>query len=308
MVRSIPIKLLVSIAIAALVAVALVGQLRSNETAIPQNANSQPSAADLAWLKQRLRRPAEPAPKPGQAQVLLIWRAPEDAARVRPVIDLVDHPEGVRGVYGMDVADSDALAMKLNVESLRQSLPTGGAWLIALDRDSRKLGATPLITPATVQESFELAEGQKVTLDGSDDPYLNKPAPDFTIPVQGGGTFHLAAQKGHKILFTFYCGCDYCKAMARELAVIQRNPEFKDVKVYGITHMTPFAVQNFKNLTGQPFIALDENHESTAMLYNSVTCPRVWYVGPDGKVKYYSRLREDPAVVGKALMDTLKTS
>ena len=308
MVRPIPVKLIVAVALIAGMVVMAFSMTHGPGSG--GSATADLSSEDRAWLRERLARPKMPLPKPRQPEVLLLWEAPIDAPKVRPVVSLVDHPEGVQGVYGMDVANSDAIGIPLHIENLARSLPTRGAWIVVLDRYGRKTGATPIISPDTVRQAFALAQGKRTDLEGSDDPYLNHDAPDFTTTSQGGVPFHLSAQKGRKVLLTFYCGCDYCRRMAMALAAEQKEPEFKGVQTYAVTHMTNFRAMQFSTETGQKFTPINEMRQGDghgiAEMYNSVVCPRVWYIGADGKVKYYSRERQDAGEVIRGLVATLK--
>src|SRR6185312_8008827 len=110
---------------------------------------------------------------------ILLWRDPMDASKVRPVASLVDHPEGLNGVYGTDVSDTDPLGTKLDLEQVRATLPVPGAWIVVRDKAGVVLGETPVLTAANIHKAFQMAAGAAVKFLDSEDPYLDKEAPQF---------------------------------------------------------------------------------------------------------------------------------
>ncbi|MDQ2731439.1 MAG: peroxiredoxin family protein [Armatimonadota bacterium] len=298
--RPVPIKLIFMITVFALVLVAAGNALRQSGPIGKTTPGSDLSADDQAWLKDRLARPAPALPKTEQPQVLLLWREPTDAAKVRPIVSLVDHPEGLNGVYGMDVTSSDKLALPLRFNELMEGQPISGAWLVALDGIGHVIGSTPVMTKPMVDLAFQMAQGKPVQFPGSEDPYLGKVAPDFSTTTQSGKPFNLSAMKGHKLVVTFYCGCDRCREMSNNLAVAQKTPALKGIPFFSVTHMLPARSKEFFGQTGELSTPLNEvaaAGKGIAARYDSKTCPRVWYIGADGRVQYYSRLGENPNIV-----------
>lgn len=298
--RPVPIKLIFMLTVFALVLVAAGNALRHGGAIEPNATGSDLSASDQAWLTERLARPASAPPKPEQPQVLLLWREPTDAAKVRPILPLVDHPEGLNGVYGMDVTNTDKLKLQLRYNELMQGQPVAGAWIVALDGLGHLLGSTPILTKPMVDMAFQMAQGKPVHFPDSEDPYMGKAAPDFSTTTQGGKPFKLSAMRGHKVVLTFYCGCDRCREMSDDLAAAQKTPALKGVPFFAVTHMLPARAKQFFGQTGEVSTALNEVPEANkgiAAKYDSKTCPRVWYIGPDGRVQYYSRLGENASIV-----------
>jgi peroxiredoxin len=304
--RPIPLKLIVELALVAIVIIAAVGAVRQNLDAAP-GPGTNLSDSDRAWLKERLARGAAPAPPHGMPQVLLLWREPMDAGTVRPLLPLVDHPEGLDGVYGWDATSGDRDTRALNLASITASLPANGSWLVVLDKYGHQIGLTALLNKDTINKAFEMARGLPVQFTDTIDPYINKPAPDFTTTTQDGNKpFTLSKQKGQKILLLFYCGCSKCQALGRVLGPAERSTIFNGVHVYVVTHMTPFHAKEFARQTGQTYMSLNETKAGIAGLYDSRTCPRVWFIGTDGRVRFYSRLAEDPMSVMGALATALQ--
>ena len=155
----------------ALVVAALMVVAAMNAYQDPQATKAGPkvemSARDKAWLRTRLARPTPPPPKPGQIEVLLVWRSDPDGPKARPIVPLVDHPEGVHGVYGMDVTSSDANAKLLRYQDLSTSLSPPGAYLVVVDRLGHPIANTPVLTKVTVQQAFEIGEGKRTSFDYS---------------------------------------------------------------------------------------------------------------------------------------------
>lgn len=295
-------KSAIGIVLFAIAMVAAIGAFRG--PAVPEPGALTPT--DQVWLKQRLARGPVPAPKPGKPQVLLLWRSPTDAPKVRQVANLVMQTSA--DVYGMDVLTADPLFRQIQAAKILGTLPAPGAWLVVLDKTGRQLGSTPIVNRNTIAAAFQLARGKKLArpLGEDADPWVNQPAPDFTTKTSDGRPFKLSAMKGHKLVLTFYCGCSKCEGMAAMLAALQATPAFKDVQFYNVTHMTARRSGEFSRQTGQKYVTLTETAHGIARLYDSITCPRVWYISPDGIVRYDSYTGEDPADVKTALEKAIR--
>jgi hypothetical protein len=136
------------------------------------------SASDQSWFQQRKARPSPPGPKAHQPEVLLLWRGRLDVHRVRPLVPLVDYPQGLDGVYGMDVTSTDHLAGPLQYGQLMTGQSISAAWLVVVDGQGRQLGSTPELTPKTIALAFRMARGEKVFFPGEVGAPVGPPSTD----------------------------------------------------------------------------------------------------------------------------------
>jgi hypothetical protein len=224
---------------------------------------------------------------------------------VRGLLPLVDHPEGLDGVYGADVIEEarDPLFAPLFVSDIMGRLPASGAWIYVQDSTRHRVGLTPVVNPDTISDAFKLAKGMPVQLTGSDneDPYLHKKAPDFRTQMLNGKFFELDALKGQKIILTFYTNSQESKDISKLIAEAQKRPEFSGVLFYSLLMMSRAEAMKFFKQTGQQSEILLESPAGIAGLYSSRDRPRVFYIGRDENVDYYSMLGDEPALIARNL-------
>lgn len=91
---------------------------------------------------------------------------------------------------------------------------------------------------------------------------IGKPAPDFTLPTDGGGSFTLSAQKGKKVVLYFYPKDDTPGCTLESCGFRDSLPEFSklNVSVVGISKCSVKKHDKFKAKYELNFpLASDEN-------------------------------------------------
>ena len=68
-------------------------------------------------------------------------------------------------------------------------------------------------------------------------PEISKPAPDFSLPVTGGGEMTLSAQQGHPVVLYFYPRDDTPGCTKESIAFTEHLEAFEEVgaRVFGIS-------------------------------------------------------------------------
>ena len=121
---------------------------------------------------------------------------------------------------------------------------------------------------------------------GSESPLVGKPAPDFTLELLGGKTFHLAEAKGKVVLLDFWATwCGPClQAMPQVEAVAE---EFKEK---GVQLIAVNLQEDPKQITAMlerhkmhPAVALDRDG-AVAQKYEANAIPQTVIIDKDGKV------------------------
>ncbi len=121
---------------------------------------------------------------------------------------------------------------------------------------------------------------------GSESPLVGKPAPDFTLELLGGKSFHLAEAKGKVVLLDFWATwCGPClQAMPQVEAVAE---EFKD---RGVQLVAVNLQEDPKQITAMlerhkmhPTVALDRDG-AVAQKYEANAIPQTVIIDREGKV------------------------
>lgn len=130
------------------------------------------------------------------------------------------------------------------------------------------------------------------------------PAPDFTLPLLGGGELALAKQKGHIVILEFWATwCGPCRQGLPVMQQIAGEYAQKGVKVFAINggedreSVKAFLAQaGLDKLT----VALDADDSVTAM-YQAESIPQTVFIRPDGVIhSVHIGIPNDPAVTGAA--------
>ncbi len=123
---------------------------------------------------------------------------------------------------------------------------------------------------------------------------LDKPAPDFTLPVVAGGDpgarQRLDDLQGKIVVLDFWATwCPPCEIQAPILQqVAQKHPE--DVVVLGINVGEPAALaKSHAQKKGLTYPILGDLEGEAQQLYGAGTLPTVVLIDPEGKVVFYAQ-------------------
>ena len=84
---------------------------------------------------------------------------------------------------------------------------------------------------------------------------IGKPAPDFTLPADGGGQIRLKDQRGKKVVLYFYPKDDTSGCTAEACGFRDRMPELArhGISVIGVSRDSVASHDKFKSKYGLPF-------------------------------------------------------
>jgi peroxiredoxin len=158
--------------------------------------------------------------------------------------------------------------------------------LIAGDLTRRAVHPAPPETPKPVP-------GTKIGPDGKPimwQPKVGGEVKDFALPDDAGTIRHLSDFKGKgNFVLTFFCGCEACGDLARQLAdTYHRNPK-KDVPTVSVftASWSPEGTPSWISRTNAHFIYLYSKSDPTLVdLYHGHPCPRVFVVDKNLKFRY----------------------
>jgi peroxiredoxin Q/BCP len=96
-----------------------------------------------------------------------------------------------------------------------------------------------------------------------------QPAPDFTLPTDGGGTLSLAALRGRPVVLYFYPKDDTPGCTKEACAFRDQFPDFSalDVAIVGLSKDPPKSHDRFKNKYTLPFSLASDEQAEVAKLY-----------------------------------------
>ncbi len=121
------------------------------------------------------------------------------------------------------------------------------------------------------------------------EPAVGSPAPDFSLPMMGGGTFTLSdnwGSSGKIVVLDFWATwCSYCKQAIPGLTQISTDYASKGVKVVGVAIDNPSSTAyDYATLVGINYtICGDPNFDVTGA-YNSGFVPQLYVVDRNGTV------------------------
>ncbi len=186
-----------------------------------------------------------------------------------------------------------ALAVqKFDPDTIIATSPTLGLCRIPLPSVSiLRIAAPPPSSATLAYQDWQLHYAPEPVLPetgGEASPLLGKAAPDFTLPLAGGGQFQLAAEKGTIIVLDFWATwCGPCVAAMPEQIKTLAQFAGQPVKFIAINQGEPeapilkFLQQRHWALT----VALDQQQE-VGKKYGVEGIPHTVIIGPTGNIEY----------------------
>jgi peroxiredoxin len=119
-------------------------------------------------------------------------------------------------------------------------------------------------------------------------PQLGEVAPPFTLKsATDGHKVSLSDFHGRRVVMSFYCGCGYCREVAKEWEKLQKQPLKGNPVFMGICYFQPDRLPPFVKDTGaKDLLYLYDPGKQVGMRYGSPHCPRTWVVDENGKIAY----------------------
>jgi peroxiredoxin len=128
---------------------------------------------------------------------------------------------------------------------------------------------------------------------------IGQSAPDFTLPDLKGQKQALSAKQGRTTALMFFCGCGRCHTAARKIAVQQKHGKLRSLVT--VLALDSSAAREFQRETGLAGMILCDPSDTTAEIYRSTFCPRLWVVSPSGQIQYRSAYALEGADLADAL-------
>jgi AhpC/TSA family len=160
--------------------------------------------------------------------------------------------------------------------------------LIAGDITRRAVHPAPE-TPPKPPPGMKLdTNGRPITWE----PQIGKEARDFALPDETGKIHHLSDFKGKgNVVLTFFCGCNACADMAKQLAeTYRRNPK-KVVPTVSVftSHWDPAGTPGWVNRTNAHFNYIYSRVDPALVdIYRGTPCPKVYILDKNLKIRYIS--------------------
>ncbi|OIR00894.1 putative peroxiredoxin bcp [mine drainage metagenome] len=101
---------------------------------------------------------------------------------------------------------------------------------------------------------------------------LNQPVPDFSLPVTGGGSFQLSAQRGRPLVLYFYPkdSTPGCTTEAGQFRDLHKKFEQLGCRVYGVSRDSLKSHESFKTKLELPFELLVDAEEIACTLFGVI--------------------------------------
>ena len=119
-------------------------------------------------------------------------------------------------------------------------------------------------------------------------PQVGEVAPPFTLKSETDGhKVSLSDFRGRRVVMTFYCGCGYCREVAKAWEKLQRKSLKGNPVFLGICYFQPDRLAPFVKETGaKDLLYVHDPGKQVGLRYGSPVCPRTWVVDENGKIAY----------------------
>ena len=134
-------------------------------------------------------------------------------------------------------------------------------------------------------------------------------AANFTLADANGVKHSLSDYRGHPVALYFFCGCQWCEAVAGQWSTMQRAgalPLSADGKqpptviVFQGDAQAAKAFEQKATLDPANTVMLCDVDVDVTLKYDAEPCPRIFVLDPAGKVAYTNNHKDDKARVAPA--------
>lgn len=122
-------------------------------------------------------------------------------------------------------------------------------------------------------------------------PALGSGAPDFTLPVAGGGNLRLAEQRGRVVLVNFWASwCGPCKVELPQLDRLYEKYRASGFVLLGVNiDDNPRAAADLAARLGMRFPVLLDSERKVSRLYDVSAMPSTLLIDRDGRLRHLHR-------------------
>ena len=123
---------------------------------------------------------------------------------------------------------------------------------------------------------------------------VGHPAPDFSLPDQGGNTVSLRNLRGRNVVLVFYPGDDttVCRSQLCKFRDRWARATEKNILVFGVNPQSAASHDRFRAKNNLPFPLLVDRGQKIGELYNTrglIVKRTVYLIGPDGVIRFARR-------------------
>jgi thioredoxin-dependent peroxiredoxin len=131
---------------------------------------------------------------------------------------------------------------------------------------------------------------------------VGTPAPDFTLPDQGGRPVTLSGLRGKNVVLIFYPGDEttVCRKQLCEFRDSWQTVEGRNTVVFGVNPQSEKSHANFHANQKFPFPLLVDRGQKVGALYLTaglIVRRTVYLIGPDGRIRFSKRGTPPPSEV-----------
>jgi peroxiredoxin Q/BCP len=136
----------------------------------------------------------------------------------------------------------------------------------------------------------------------SDPLAVGTPAPDFTLPDDGGNQVSLASLRGKNVVLVFYPRDEttVCTKQLCEFRDRWPDVQSKNTVVFGVNPQDAASHAKFRSNRQYPFPLLTDEGQKMGELYHTrglIVKRTVYLIGPDGIIRYAKRGKPEPMEV-----------
>jgi len=156
--------------------------------------------------------------------------------------------------------------------------------------------ATVVVKRGTEDKSFRVRIQARPDISALAESLVGRPAPAIKLPLHGGGTFELAAQRGHVVVLDFWATwCGPCLAEIPHYEALQQQTP--DLRVVGIAAEDDDAL----NTTPTKYPVARDDDAIAWRDYFVMAVPTTFVIDERGVIRHVEIGYGDPRAIDKAL-------